>query len=212
MCPDASSISVRLTRSGAGMFRFILLTVIALVVAIGGGAGSVRLALDSDIGLGTVRIGQWYTYPDKGTLKADPYTRARFSREGDLTLGVAEALVFTARSDETGAELDLRCRYSVAGTLPPARFWTLHARDGAGAVVRFGSEKPAGIHSRAVLREADNTVVVTASRAVAPGNWLALAGTGPFELVLTLYDAPIASTARIDDIQLPRITRVDCDD
>lgn len=194
------------------MLKTIVLTAIALAIALGGGAGSVWLALDRDFEFGTVTIGSWAAHPQHGTPDADPYARARFSREADLTLGRAEGLVFTARRDAEGDPLRVRCDYRVEGSLPPARFWTLFARDGGGRVVVPTGNRAPALHSYALLRQEDDMVVTTVSRHPAPGNWLALSGSGQFVLVLTLYDAAIASGARIGEVELPRVLRMGCYD
>lgn len=194
------------------MLKFIALTIVTLAIAIGGGVASIWMALNSDFGFGSIQLGEWVAHPTRGTPDADPYSRARFSREADLALGTAEGLVFTARRDSAGHALQGRCQYRVEGGLPPARFWTLHARNGDGAVVSIEGGRPSGRHSLAMLREPDNTVATTVSRHPSPGNWLPLAGTGPFVLVLTLYDTAIASSARIAEVELPRITQAGCDD
>ncbi len=193
------------------MFKFIALTIVTLAIAIGGGAGSMWLAMESDFGFGTIRIGEWLARPLRGTPGADPYSRARFSREADLALGQAEGLVFTARRDSDGEPLVLDCQYRVAGGLPPARFWTLHARNDADEIIHIPGNRPSGLHSLAMLREPDNTVATLVSRNPSPGNWLAVEGQGQFALVLTLYDTAIASSARIADVELPSIARVGCD-
>ncbi len=194
------------------MLKSILLTALSVVIAVGGGAGSVWLALDRDFGFGTVTIGAWTAFPDYGTPDADPYSRARFSREADLALGRAEGLVFIARRDSAGEPLLLECRYRIAGTMPPSRFWTLSARASDNEVIRPNGGRPPALHSRALLREADNSVMTTVSRHVAPGNWLAIHGSGPFTLVLALYDTAISSSARIAEVDLPDIVREGCDD
>ena len=193
------------------MLKSILLTALTLAIALAGGAGSVWLALDRDFGFGTVTIGDWTAFPDHGTLAADPYSRARFSREADLALGRAEGLVFTARRDSDGRALVAECRYRIHGSLPPARFWTLYARGANHSVIMTDSGRAPALHSASLLRGPDNTAPVTVSRHAAPGNWLAIAGTGPFALVLTLYDTAITSSARIAEVELPRITREGCD-
>lgn len=194
------------------MLKFIAMTIVTLTIAIGGGAGSMWLAMESEFGFGLVRIGEWVSAPARGTPKADPYARARFSREADLALGEAEGIVFSARRDAAGEPLLLECQYRVAGGLPPARFWTLHARDEAGRVIKVAGDRPAGLHSLSMLRESDSTVVTTVARHAAPGNWLAVEGQGPLTLVLTLYDTATASNARIAEVDLPRIIRTGCDD
>lgn len=193
------------------MLRSVFLTALTLAVAIGGGAGSVWLMLESDFGFGTVAIGNWVAFPANGTPAADPYTRARFSREADLALGQAEGLTFTARRDAAGEPLQLSCTYRIEGPLPPARFWTLWARDAAGHRVPAAGDRTAALHSFALLREDDSTVTTTVSRRPAPRNWLAVSGDGPFVLVLTLYDSAIASSARIAEVELPQVLREECE-
>jgi len=193
------------------MLKSVFLTVLALGIALVGGAGSVWLALERDFGFGSVAIGSWIAFPDHGTPEADPYSRARFSRDSDLALGRAEGLVFTARRDDGGDILLRECAYRIEGEMPPARFWTLSARDAGNGVIRIGGGRSPALHSQALLRRPDNSVAVTVSGRPAPENWLALGGTGPFSLVLTLYDTAIASSARIAEVELPRILREGCD-
>lgn len=194
------------------MIRTILLAAVMLTIAIGGGAGSVWLALDSDFEFDTVTIGDWTAYPARGTPAADPYSKARFSREADLSLGRSEGLIFIARRDGSGAPLRFDCDYRIEGNLPPARFWTLHARDANGKLVDPDLKRAASLHSLAMLRAPDGTAVTTVSQHASPGNWLAVSGTGTFVLVLTLYDTAIASSARISEVELPTVTRERCDD
>lgn len=194
------------------MLKTIALTILSLSVALLGGAGSVWLALDSDFEFDTVTIGEWVAFPARGTPSADPYSKARFSREADLALGHAEGLVFIARRDAAGEPLQLECSYRLEGELPPARFWTLHAKDMDGGVVSPSGGRAPALHSDALLRAPENTAVATISRHPAPSNWLALEGSGPFTLVLTLYDTAMASSARIAEVELPRLLGVSCDE
>lgn len=193
------------------MLKTIFLTALTLVIAIGGGAGSVWLALERDFEFGTVAIGNWTAYPKRGTPAADPYSKARFSREADLALGHAEGLVFTATRDASGAPLRLECDYRVEGSLPPARFWTLSARTAQRHLVAADGARVPALHSYALMRQQDNTVTTTISRNPVPGNWLAVTGNGEFALVLTLYDTAVASSARIAEVELPQVLREGCD-
>ncbi len=192
------------------MLKTAFLTAVTLAIAIGGGAGSVWLALDRDFGLDTITVGEWTAFPERGTPAADPYSKARFSREADLALGRAEGVTFTARVDADGNLLRRDCDYTIRGSFPAARFWTLFARDSDGDLIEPGNGRASALHSYAMLRDGDNTIATTVSRQAAPGNWLALAGNGTFHLVLTFYDTATASGARIGDIELPTITRVSC--
>jgi hypothetical protein len=193
------------------MLKSVFFTALALGIALVGGAGSVWLALERDFGFGSVAIGSWNAFPDHGTPQADPYSRARFSRESDLALGRAEGLVFTARRDDGGETLLRECTYRIEGEMPPARFWTLSARDAGNEVIRIEGGRAPALHSQALLRRPDNSIVTTVSSRPAPENWLALDGTGPFSLVLTLYDTAIASSSRIAEVELPHIVREGCD-
>ena len=194
------------------MLKTIALTFITAFIALAGGAGSVWLTLESDFEFGTVAIGNWTAFPARGTPTADPYSKARFSRQADLALGHAEGLIFIARRDGDGEPLRLECSYRFEGELPPARFWTLHARDAEDRLVTAGGGRLPALHSDALLRQADNTALATVSRHPAAGNWLAVAGSGPFALVLTLYDTAMASSARIAEVELPRLIRETCDE
>lgn len=194
------------------MIKTIFLTALTVAIAVAGGAASVWMVLDADIAFDTVAVGGWTAHPRRGTADADPYARARFSREADLALGIGEGLVFTASRDAEGEPLSLACTYRLEGEMPAARFWTLHAREPGGAIAARPGARPPALHSYALLREADSSVATTISRHPAPGNWLAVAGDGPLVITLTLYDTAIASSARVADIELPRVTREDCDD
>jgi hypothetical protein len=178
------------------MFRTLFLIAFALAVAIGGGAASAWVMIDRDVNFGGVAIGPWRAFPDLGTPAADPYSSARFALTGDLSLGQAEGIVFTAARDSSGAPLNPRCDYLVEGPVPPARHWTMHVREtsanGAGAAYgRHGA-----LHSLAILRNQDGSFSIALSPRPAPGNWLRIHGSRDINLVLTLYDTAVATTAR----------------
>lgn len=193
------------------MLRTILLTALAVSIAVFGGAGSVWYALSAPDGVGAFTVGAWTAYPDLGSPDADPYSKARVAREGLLALGRAEGLAFAATHDSTGATLDRACAYSVEGPLPPARFWTLFAADASLTPLPAFGERPAALSSQQVLRLAGNSVSVTVGRHAAPGNWIASSGDGALVLVLTLYDTSIAGTTGMSDVVLPQVIRGACD-
>jgi hypothetical protein len=194
------------------MLKSIFLPALCVAIAILGGAGSVWMALGTDFEFDTVSVGDWTAFPARGTPDADPYSKARFSRTAELALGQGEGLTFIARRDHSGEQLRASCEYRLEGPLPPARFWTLYARDAAGRVVIPSSERASALHSYALLRQADNTVSTTVSRHPSPGNWLAIHNGGTFSLVLSLYDTAIASNSRIGEVELPTIIRGACDE
>jgi len=193
------------------MLRTILVVAVALAVALVVGAGSVWMALGSFGGVGAVTVGSWTARPAEGTSRADPYTKARFSRAGDLALGQVEGIRFVAHADASGDLLRRDCTYSVEGTTPPTRFWTLYAarsdRDS-----RSPTDRATAIHSREILRNSDDSFKIAFGPDPVPGNWRVVSGTGPMVLVLTLYDTPVANQATLADIEMPRIVRLGCAD
>lgn len=193
------------------MLRTVFLVLLAVSVAIAGGAGSVWYALGSQDGIGAVNIGGWTAFPNIGTPDADPYSKARVAREGVLTLGRAEGLTFIAQRDSTGARLSRACSYVVQGATPPARFWTLYAANENLAVLDTQRKRKPAVSSIGLLRTADNAFAIAISPNATPGNWLGIDGAGNFTVVLTLYDTPIASSSGIDAVELPQVLKVGCD-
>lgn len=193
------------------MIRTIFLTAFVLIVSIGGGAASVWLALNASEGIGAVVISGWTAFPDVGTPNADTYSKARFAREGGLSLGRAEGITFVASHDTSGAQLRRECTYQIEGQIPSARFWTLYAADDQRVLLPPTVRRIPALHSQEMLRTVDGAISITASHDPAPGNWLGVTGTGPMQFVLTLYDTPAATSARVFEILLPQVLRTGCD-
>jgi hypothetical protein len=193
------------------MLKNAFLTLVVLAIAIGGGGGSVWYALKVQNGVGAIRIGQWIAFPDIGTPAADPYAKARVAREGVLALGRAEGLSFVAEHDANGDELRRECAYTIEGGFPTARFWTLYAADQSLDVIHTGRPRIAALQSYQVLRQSDNSVLISVSNRPSPGNWLLSDGFGRMYFVLTFYDTPIASSTGLSDVTLPSIVKAGCD-
>ena len=192
------------------MLKTAFATFLVLSIAIVGGGASVWYTLQAQESIGAVTIGEWTAFPDIGTPDADPYSKARIAREGDLALGRAEGLSFVAQRDSGGEILQRECEYRIEGPVPSARFWTIYAADPSDAVIGSGKLRAAALHSYQLLRLADNSVSISVGAHPSPGNWLALSGTGRMTLVLTFYDTPIASSTGVADVNLPRIVKVGC--
>ena len=192
------------------MLKTVLSVFLTLAIAIGLGAWSVWYALDRQGGIGALQVGAWTAYPDMGTDEADPYTEARVARAGTLVLGRAEGLAFVARRDAGGAPLERECAYSLDGSFPSARFWTLYAADKDLRALHNGGLRQPQLQSYQVVFRNEGTADIAVSDTPEPGNWLMLTGKGPFSLVLTLYDTPIATGTGLSDIHLPRIVRGGC--
>ncbi|TGT69065.1 DUF1214 domain-containing protein [bacterium M00.F.Ca.ET.159.01.1.1] len=192
------------------MLKNAILTLLSLAMAIGLGGYSVWYALNAQDGVGAIRIGRWTAFPEMGTLAADPYSKARVAREGVLALGQAEGLAFVAERDDAGEPLKRECTYSIEGGYPAARFWTLYAADQSLGVIDTGKTRRSALQSYEVLRQPDNSVVITVGNRPAPGNWLLTGGSGKMYFVLTFYDTPIASSTGLSDVTLPRILKAGC--
>ncbi|MBZ9733388.1 DUF1214 domain-containing protein [Mesorhizobium sp. CA18] len=193
------------------MLKNAILTLLSLAIAIGLGGYSVWYALNAQDGVGAIRIGQWTAFPEVGTLAADPYSKARVAREGVLALGQAEGLAFVAERDDAGEPLKRECTYTIEGGYPTARFWTLYAADQSLGVIDTGKPRQSALQSYEVLRQPDNSVVISVGSRPAPGNWLLTGGSGKMYFVLTFYDTPIASSTGLSDVTLPRILKAGCD-
>jgi len=193
------------------MLKNAILTLLSLAIAIGLGGYSVWYALNAQDGVGAIRIGQWTAFPEVGTLAADPYSKARVAREGVLALGRAEGLAFVAERDDAGEPLKRECTYTIEGGYPTARFWTLYAADQSLGVIDTGKPRQSALQSYEVLRQPDNSVVISVGSRPAPGNWLLTGGSGRMYFVLTFYDTPIASSTGLSDVTLPRILKAGCD-
>lgn len=191
------------------MMRLALSVAAVFVLAIGGGAVSVGYVLDRMPGLEGLSVGPWIAFPNRGTPGADPYSKARFSRDAELALGRAEGLAFTASVDSAGAPLRRACDYRIEGKVPAARFWTLHPS--ADGTVPSGRLREPGLHSMRILRRDDDSFEIVASPAPQPGNWLATGGDGTMTLVLTLYDAPAVGSPDAAQLELPLIYRTGCE-
>jgi hypothetical protein len=192
------------------MLKNAFLTLLSLAIAIGGGGASVWYALKMQDGVGAIRIGQWTAFPDIGTPAADPYSKARVAREGVLALGRAEGLSFVAEDDAAGGELRRECTYTIEGGFPTARFWTLYAADQSLSVIETGKSRLAALQSYGVLRQSDNSVLISVGHHPMPGNWLLTDGSGRMYFVLTFYDTPIASSTGLSDVTLPLVRKAGC--
>lgn len=190
--------------------RFLFATIVAFVIALVGGGWSAALVMDRFDGAGSLRVGPWEANRLSGSPEADPYSKARAARDGDLTLGLGEGIALRAARDSVGEILQRRCIYRLAGRTPAARLWTLSAFDPEGRALRPSTGRPAGLVSNDLLRSDENDALVHVGPVAQAGNWLAVDGTGPMILALTLYDTPATSSTGGGEISMPTIELVRC--
>lgn len=182
---------------------------VALLVALGLGLGLTWYALDYGRLFGAVTIGPWRAWANVGLPHPDPYTRAYIATTGALELGASEGLQFVASTDSANRPLDRACRYRVTGVTLPARFWTLVpvAALDQGPVTTDGA--PTHLVSTGLSRDAEGRASIALSRTLAGGDWLELEGSGPFSLILTLYETSAFTTLN-EAAAMPTITREAC--
>jgi hypothetical protein len=189
--------------------RFVLLLLVSIAIALATGFGLSYYALTDGRLFGAAQIGPWISWPDLGTASPNPYSRGHLTREAELQLGRAEGLKFTATTDSAGEALDLSCAYALEGHVPVSSFWTLVAVDGQGVNLAAPGTDLA-LRSSEIARSNTGSMLIHVGKTLAPGNWLELAGNGPFSLELTLYDTTAFSGFGSDNDTMPQIARGAC--
>jgi hypothetical protein len=164
----------------------LLNLLVCLGIALAGGVGSALYMISTGSPLTTRHIGPWEVWKDAGRVEADPYTRAHFATSGRLPTGSRNALYFLASRDSTGRALSANCDYAISGRGPNAQWWSVSAYNQAGQLFPNAAERFA-YGSATVMRTADGIFTITVSRDARAGNWLPVAGGGPFKLMLSVY-------------------------
>jgi hypothetical protein len=182
----------------------------SFLVAAAIGLGSTWFALTRGTAFGAVTLGAWKAWPKMGTAEIDPYARASIARTGELPVGLGDGVAFVAKADDNGRQLDGRCDVLVAGTTPPARFWTLTLYTPDGQLVANTVDRQ-GFTSEEIVRKTDGSFAVTVAPRARPGNWLPTGGIERYVLVMRLYDTQIAvATPAEREAPMPAIERGAC--
>ncbi|NGP18674.1 DUF1214 domain-containing protein [Devosia aurantiaca] len=189
--------------------RFVLRLLMMIAVALVVGFGLSYYALTDGRLFGAVQLGPWTAWPDIGSPQPNPYTRGHITREAALQLGQSEGLTFIANQDSDGAALDLRCSYRLDGRVPVSTFWTLEAIDPVTWANLSAPGTDAAMRSSEIVR-VDNAMLIHVGTRLRPLNWLELTGTGPFSLVMTLYDTTALLGFSSSDTVMPSITSEGC--
>jgi hypothetical protein len=182
---------------------------LAVAAALTLGLWSAWLAVRSPAPIDTIALGAWQAWPNAGTADADPYSRARQARIGEIPLGSGEGLMLLAQSDDSGAPLLSACNYRIAGQTPPARLWTVVLEDLNGKVVR-GSSGAAALGSDTLFRAPDGSFEIALSTAPQTGNWIPTDGANRFRIVIRLYDTTARTGTELTTLFMPRIIRDRC--
>jgi hypothetical protein len=179
-------------------------------IALLAGFGSSWYMIERGSRLTTLHVGPWTTWVAAGRANADPYTRARFARQGSLPIPADLARTYEAFRDGDGDRLHSSCEYAVEGEGLESGWWSLAVFDEKGRLIPNTAERHA-FNSQTIARGPDGSFLVTLSRDARPGNWLPTSGAGRLALVLTVH-ANRASSGRADDSPdtLPLIRKVAC--
>lgn len=173
------------------------------------GIGLSYFALANGGLFGAYRLNAWTAWPQAGSPSPDPYTRAFVARSGTLQLGSAEGIQFIASHDSGGQLLQRTCNYRLMGSTPVASFWTLRT-----STISGGGTTPAGspqnIQSDRLSRTNIGAAIIHVGPELAPQNWLEIEGEGPFELILTFYDASVFAGFGSTISELPTIINEGC--
>ncbi|MDH3195774.1 MAG: DUF1214 domain-containing protein [Hyphomicrobiales bacterium] len=177
------------------------------------GMGSAWLMTQSIQPLDAITLGVWIASPNAGTPDADPYSRARLARTGELPLGSGEGLALVARTDSGGRALQSDCIYRVLGHTPQARLWTLSVEAADGRALASGGNITA-VGSEGLFRQGDGGLNVVVAPTPQAGIWLASNGTerfdSPIRLVARLYDTPARTVTALTNFVMPEISRERC--
>lgn len=189
--------------------KTVLTVVVAVALGVGLGLFSAWRAVGSAKPIDVVRIGLWEAQPSAGTEDADPYSRARLARAGELPLGSGEGLQLTAVQDRAGASLQGGCAYRLVGRTPPARLWTVvvEGADGSPLAGRPGTR---ALGSEAILRSPDGAFTLHFAPEPRPGNWLSSEHDGPIRLVVRLYDTTARTVTGATSFAMPDIVAEGC--
>jgi hypothetical protein len=189
--------------------KFVVVLLLGVAGAVGLGLWSAWLAVRSPAPIDTIELGAWQAWPNAGTADADPYSRARLARTGEIPLGSGEGLVLLALTDDSGAPLTQACEYRIVGQTPPARLWTVALEDPDGRVVQ-GRSGASALGSDALLRATDGSFEIVLSAKPQTGNWISTADANRFRVVVRLYDTTARTGTELTTLFMPRITRDHC--
>ncbi|AQX21697.1 hypothetical protein Bcsk_010610 [Bartonella sp. CDC_skunk] len=190
------------------VFFNIIFTFLIFVFSIISGIFSVNYMLNTAIDFDSLKIREWKSYLHIGTPKADPYTRARTAKRGDISLGYPENLIFQLWTDNQGHPLRRNCHYLLTGHIPETRLFTLYLADKFLKPYTSTNNIPSALHTYNVIYENDGSLRIHISPTPQTGNWLASTSKKEFGIILNLYDTSIISTTELRKPMMPSVERI----
>lgn len=173
------------------------------------GLWSAWLAVRSPAPVDAITLGAWQAWPNAGTADADPYSRARQARIGEIPLGSGEGLMLLAQNDDSGQPLQAACDYRISGQTPPARLWTVALEDLSGKVLE-GPSAVSALGSDTLLRAPDGSFEIGLSSEPRTGNWVSIQGADRFRIVMRLYDTTARTGTELTTLFMPSVIRDRC--
>ena len=209
---DAPTVSLRyrLVRLRRALLGWLAVSTNALLfvgVALLLGIGSALLSVERGNGLVTQRNGPWLMWIRQGSRDADPYTRARQARIGNLPLSSQIAATWEARYDNDGRRLHSSCEYLLEAEPIDASWFSLAVYDDNGVLIPNQADRYA-FTSNTLAANPDGSFFIVLAREARPGNWLPVGGAGRLTLLITMIE-PKPSVLESAQ-QLPNIRRIGC--
>ncbi len=190
--------------------RLLFGSVFTFVLAAAVGLGATWFTITHGVAFGPLTLGAWTAWPNNGSQDIDPYAHATVARSGELPVGIGDGVAFYARTDNAGHPLDGRCAFTLSGTTPPARYWTVTLYNVNGRLVANALDRY-GFTSAEIVRAADGSFTISVAPLARPGNWLPTGGIERYLLVWRLYDTPIGvATTTMKEEPMPAIVRKGC--
>lgn len=190
--------------------RFLLI-LITILAGLSSGIGLTAWSVAISPGFPHRLTQGWLFLPRQGAPEIDPYARARLFHEGELPLAAGEGFTLRAWLDSEGNTLSSRCEYRLSAPFPAARYWTVTLTDREGRLLPNLAERH-GYTSAEIIRPAEGPFSLEIGPEPLAGNWLPTGHEArPFQLIIRLYETPLAATAtRLDPRLLPRLQRIRC--
>jgi len=185
----------------------VFLIIVAIILGLVIGLGSLRTIITSVSG--QVNNGPWTTDLTTGGIDASAYTRASLAVQGLLAMTQDQAVYFIAENDSAGQTLDASCEYTLTGGDLPTRWWsiTMYAAD---YFFVPNDQKRYAVSKSSLSRIADTN-----------GQWLAKISnqdsadliapqSGPFSMIVRLYNPEPVVSENPTSLTLPTISRGAC--
>jgi hypothetical protein len=149
------------------LIHFLCFALLSLVL----GLGSAFYFVEHGFALVAPDTGPWRTWINAGSLTADPYTRARIARFGDLPINSASGLTFVATTDSDGRDLSSDCQYEIVAKPLAAVWWSIALFDAEGELIPNKADRHA-FNSQNLTVLTDGTQRINLAPNARPGHWL----------------------------------------